>query len=72
MVYFDDDLLFYVPHTVCGGSVFVYGLVYITLCYFYFCNHHDEEERAGWFAFIVTQMPCYCKSVVALPHGAVG
>ena len=36
------------------------------------CNHLDEEERAGCFAFIVFQMSCYCKCVVALPHDAVG
>ena len=29
-----DDLLFYVPPTVCGGSVFVLVLVCITLCPF--------------------------------------
>ena len=34
-------------------------------------NHLDEEERAGCFAFIVFQMPCYCKCFVALPHAAV-
>ena len=30
-----------------------------------------EEERAGFFAFIIFPMSCYCKCSVALPHGAV-
>ena len=46
-------------------------LVCITLCPFRFCNHLDEEERAGCFDFIVFRMSCYCVTV-ALPHGAVG
>ena len=37
-----------------------------------FCNHLDEEERAGYIAFIVFWMSCYCKCSVAQPHGAVG
>ena len=28
----------------------VFVLVYNTLCPFWFCNHLDEEERAGCFA----------------------
>ena len=47
-------------------------LICITLCPFKFCNHHNEEERAGCFAFIVFPMPCNCKCSVALPRGAVG
>ena len=39
---------------------------------FVVCNHLDEEERAGYFVFIVFQMSCYCKCFVAIPHGAVG
>ena len=38
---------------------------------FLVCNHLDEKERAGCFAFIVFLMSCYCKCPVALPHGAV-
>ena len=34
---------------VCGDSVLVFVLVCTPL---YFCNHHDEEERAGCFAFL--------------------
>ena len=34
------------------------------------CNHLEEE--GGCFAIIVSQMYCYCKCSVALPHGAVG
>ena len=43
----------------------------IILCPFKFCNHLEEEERAGCFAFIVLRMFCYCKCYVALPHDAV-
>ena len=31
------------------------SLIYTTLCPFYFCNHLEEEERAGCLAFIVLQ-----------------
>ena len=47
--------------------MFVSALVCITLCPFLFCNHLDEEERAGCFSFIVFWMSCYCTC-----HGAVG
>ena len=36
-----------------------------------FCNHLEEEEKAGCFAIIVLQIYCYYKCSVALPHGAV-
>ena len=36
------------------------------------CNHHEEEERAGCFAFVVLRMSCYCICSLALPYGAVG
>ena len=39
---------------------------------FYFCNHLNEEEKAGCFAFIVFQMYCHCKCSVSLPNGALG
>ena len=39
---------------------------------FLFCNHLDENERAGCFAFVVFWMSCYCKRSVDLPRGAVG
>ena len=48
------------------------------LCLFCFvvpflvCNHLEEEERAGCFAFIVLWMSCCCKCSVTLPHRAVG
>ena len=48
-------------------SVFVW--LCITLCPFLFCNHLEEEFRAGCFGFIVSQITCYCKCSVALPHG---
>ena len=47
-------------------------LLCITLCPFLFCNHLEEEEKAGCSAIIVLQMYCYNKCSVALPHGAVG
>ena len=37
-----------------------------------FCNHLEEEEETGCFAFIALQISCYCKCSVAIPHGAVG
>ena len=36
------------------------------MCPFLFCNHLDEKKRAGWFAFIVLRMSCYCRCSVAL------
>ena len=53
------------------SSVFVFVLLCITLCPFWFCNHLEEEERAVCFAFIVLRMCCYCKCSVTLPNGAV-
>ena len=51
-------------------------LVFVSVCIsltpFYFCNHFDEKERAGCFAFIVFLMSCYCQWYVALPRGAIG
>ena len=66
-------MLFGVLSIGCEGSVFAFVLLCITLCPFYkFCNHLEEEDRAGCFAFIVLRMSCYCKCSVTLPHGAVG
>ena len=45
-------------------------LLYVTLCPFWFCNHHDGEERDGcfaWFVFLVSHDGC-----VALPRDAMG
>ena len=50
----------------------VFVWVCITLCPFWFCNHLDEEERAGCFAFIVFPISCYCKSFVGLLHIVMG
>ena len=55
----------------CGGSVFVFVLLCITLCPFQFCKHLEKEERVGCFAFIVL-WSCYCIFSVTLPHGAEG
>ena len=65
------DLLFGVLLIGCGGSVFDFILLCITLCPFWFCNHLEEEERAGCFVFIVLWAYCYCKCSVTLPHSAV-
>ena len=46
--------------------MFVFVLLYITLCPFYFCNHLEEEEKAGTLLLL----PYRCS--VALPRGAVG
>ena len=37
-----------------------------------FCNHLEEEERAGSFVFTVLLISCYCKCSVAFPHDVVG
>ena len=52
--------------------MFVFVLLCITVRPFLFCNHLEEEGRAGCFAFIVLRMFCYCKCSVTLPHRAVG
>ena len=49
--------------------MFVFVLLWISLCPFYFCNLLEEEERAGCFAFTVLHMSFYCKCSVTLPHG---
>ena len=49
----------------------VFVLVCITFCPLLFCNHLEEEERAGCFAFVVLRMFCYCKYSVALPQGSM-
>ena len=66
------DLLFGVLPIVCGRSVFVFVLLCITLCPFYFCNHLKEEEKAGCFAIIVLQVFGCCGCYVTLLHEAVG
>ena len=52
------DLVFNVLAIVCGSSVFFFVLLCITLCPFSFCNHLEDEEKAGGFAFIASQMYC--------------
>ena len=52
--------------------MFVFVLLCITLCPFQFCNHNEEEDKAGCFAIIVLQMYYYYKCSVALPRGAMG
>ena len=52
------NLLFNVLLNVRVDSVFVFVLLCITLCLFYFCNRLEEEENAGCFAFVVLLMSC--------------
>ena len=52
--------------------MFVFVLVCIILRPSLFCNHLEEKERAGSFAFIVLRISFYCKCSVALPHDVVG
>ena len=56
---------------LCGSSVFVFVLLSISLCRFYFYNHLKEEDKACCFAINVLLMYCYYKCSVALRHGAV-
>ena len=35
-------------------------------------SYLEEEEKAGCFTSIISQMYCYYKCSVALPHGAMG
>ena len=46
-------LLYGVLPIGCGGSVFDFVLLCITLCPFLFCNHLEEEEIPGCFALVV-------------------
>ena len=39
---------------------------------FLVCNHLEEEETAGCFAFFVLRMSRYCICCVAQTYGAVG
>ena len=52
--------LFNVPLNIFGGSVLVFVLLCIYLCYFYFCQHLDEEENDSCFALIVFLVSCDC------------
>ena len=52
--------------------MFVFVLMCITLYTFEFCNHLEEGERAGCFAFIVLWISCCCKCFVTHLHFAVG
>ena len=52
--------------------MFVFVLLCITLCPFWFYNHLEEEEKAGCFAIIVFQMYYYYKCYEAIPDDAVG
>ena len=55
------------------GALCLSLFCYVLLCvHSSFCNHFEQEEKAGCFAIIVLQMHCYYKSSMALPHGVVG
>ena len=36
------------------------------------CIQHEEEEKAGCFAFIVLRLSCNSKCSVVLPRGGMG
>ena len=65
------DSLFNVPRNICGGSVLVFVLLYISLCSVNFCKHLDEEENDSCFALIVFLVSCDCKCSVPLSHDAM-
>ena len=48
--------LMYFP--LCVMIVFIFVLLCITVCPFYFSNRFEEEEDAGCFAFVVLSMSC--------------
>ena len=52
---------------------FLFVLLCIALCQFWFYYHLEEEKRfTGCFAVVVLEMNCYYKCSVAPPNGAVG
>ena len=57
------------PH--CWNSHVAAHVMLLALVTPVFCNHLEEEEKAGCFAIIVLQKYCYYKCCVALRHGAV-
>ena len=54
------DSLYIVATVVCGVLCLVLVLLFRTQCPFCFCNHLDEEERAGCFTLIVFPLSCDC------------
>ena len=67
------DLLFYVPHIVCGGSVLVFVLVCITLCPSSFAIILTRKREL--VALLLLSFGClvtHSEFSVALPHSAVG
>ena len=51
--------------------MFVFGLLYITLCPFSFAIILKRKREQVHFAFVL-RMSCYCLCAVALPHVTVG
>ena len=51
-------MLFGMLSVGCGGSVFVFVLLCITMCPFYFCNHLEEVERE-LFALLLMSYRCH-------------
>ena len=51
-------------------SLFWYALLCVVSSFAIILSR--KREKAGCFAFIVSRMSCYCKCLVALPHGVVG
>ena len=52
--------------------MFVFVLLWITLCPLKICYHLEEEEKAGCFAVIILHTCCCCGCYVDLPRGDVG
>ena len=53
----------------CNCSMFV--MLYVTLCQFWFCNHLDGEERAGWATLLSLSPWCLAIVVSSRCHGFV-
>ena len=69
------DLLFGVLPIGCGDSVYVFVLLYILFyCLFFLVLESSRRGRERWVLCFncLTQMSCYCKCSVTIPHGAVG
>ena len=63
--------MLYVPHIVCGGSVFSLCFVVHSLCPSYVCYHFDEKKGASCFALIVFMCFCDCLCCMALSHRVI-
>ena len=58
-------------HCVWGFFVGLWFSMHYFMSFLVLQSSWRGRERAGFFAFIVFWMSCYCKCLVALPRGAV-